>query len=94
MFDDDPNKTMIMLIQKSVIRTLIGGLRDGDIELDNDMLSAYIPCIFSLEEQIDLIKAIGLIHYDEDRQAQLIVNDFCGVLKDLQRDGIEEMKRR
>lgn len=82
------------ILQKGVISSLIEGLGEGTIDVHNEMLVSYIPCMIYMEEQIDLLKAIGLIHYDGNREAQLIINDFCGLIKDLQREGVEELRKR
>lgn len=73
---------VISMLEGAIIDGFINSLRDGDIELDDEMLVSYLATVIKGDKQIDFIKAMGLAKFRDNKDACLAINDFCAFLKD------------
>jgi len=87
MNSDNEIKNVINHIELGVVKSFVEEIREEEISLDNDLLLSYLPCIFKFAEQVDLIKAIGIKAFAEDRDKCLAINDFCALIKDMTEKG-------
>jgi len=80
------------VLRTAIAQTMIDEIIETE-SYDNEMVKSFLSTFLSEECEIDLIKAIGLIHYKDDENAMRIVNDFCGLLLDIMNEGKEALKK-
>ena len=83
VLSDDTRIGIMDLLQQEVTEKLISDLKSGELTTDDEIVLSFVPCCIRLTEQVDFLRTVGLIHFKDDEQAQLIINDFCGLLKDM-----------
>lgn len=84
--------SVIELLEGAIIDSFIEQLSDNAIELDDEMLTSFVAAVLKSEKHIDLLKAMGLKKFEDNREACLVINDFCGFLKDARREGDEKLR--
>ena len=82
---------IIDMLKRNVTNSMIEALRNGEITLETIELKEFLSCEVSSEYAFDLMKAVGLVHFADNKEAQLIVNDFIGLLKDMFDEGEQSM---
>ena len=82
----DPEIELAKMLHKFTAQTFIEHIRE-DPDFINEQLLHSFCATFLNEHEINLVKAIGLVHFDGNREAQLVVNDFCGLLIDILNKG-------
>ena len=93
VISDDAKIGIIDILQKEIVGKLINDLKTGEIDTNHEVIKSYVPCIIHESYQIDFLRAVGLIHFKDDEKAQLIINDFCGLIKDMLIEGTELLQK-
>ena len=75
------------LLKRSITESMIEALRDGEMTLETIELKEFLSCEINSPYVFGLMKAIGLVHFADNKEAQLIINDFIGLLNDMYDDG-------
>ena len=93
MIDFENNEMdSIGVIESVITDSFIEQLGTDSISLDDEMLTSFVAVVLKTEKHIDLLKAIGLSKFRDDRETCLKINDFCGFLKDMRATGEKQLR--
>lgn len=84
-------KELITMLKDSIAKGMIEELIEGGIEPEDDMVSSFVATILDTPMCAELLKAIGIAHFGENREVCLAISDFCGYLNDIAQKGHENL---
>ena len=95
MFEELPNlcsnTNFLELIRETITQQMIMALKNGEIDCNDSMAKEYVYLSITNQFQLEFLKAVGLTHFKDDEKAQLIINDFIGLLNDMYTEGDESL---
>lgn len=90
--DNQFELSVVDMLEEAIIDSFIEQLSEDNIELDDEMLTSFVAVVLKNERHIELLKAIGLRKFADNREACLAINDFCGFLKDTRAEGEKKLR--